>query len=126
MPRFSPNLLEPADVRVFIRNAHGHYLSQDDNGLFFTSARELALVFSYRADHVAEQLEAIEKEQRIHLEAEPVPPEEIYERCDRCNEFFMPPMISFDGKHFFCPECRKAVTPRRSNLRGVRSSPAGA
>ena len=113
MPRLSAQLLEPADVRVFIRNGRGQYLSQDDNGLFFTSSRELAMVFSYKADRVAEQLESIEKDQRIHLEAEPVPPEEIYERCDRCSELFMPPMISFDGKRFLCGECLKFLKPRR-------------
>jgi hypothetical protein len=95
------------DIRVMIRNAQGKYLAQDDHGLFFTQDRSVALVFSYLADDVAAQLSALEAAQGVALAAEPVPPEEIYERCDRCHDLFMPWMIYFDGGQFVCVECRK-------------------
>ena len=89
-----------------IRNAQGKYLAQDDFGVFFTSDRSAAMVFNYLADGVAAQLEMLQKAHGVALAAEPVPPEEIYERCDRCHDLFMPWMTYFDGKQFLCAECR--------------------
>ncbi len=37
----------------------------------------------------------------------PVLPEEIYGRCDRCHDLFMPWMTYFNGKEFLCAECRR-------------------
>ena len=48
----------------------------------------------------------------IALTAEPVPPEEIYETCDRCKDLFMPFMTFFDGKRFLCPDCRSRFSDR--------------
>jgi len=107
MPRRSAKPNEPPDIRVFIRDARGKYLAQDTFGLFFTEDRSAALVFSYRSDSVAEQLELIGARHGLALAAEPVPPEEIYESCDRCRELFMPFMVFFDGRQFLCPDCRK-------------------
>jgi len=115
MPRKSDQPSPPPDIKVFIRNARGQYLAQDAAGLFFTETRASALILNYRADRVPEQLEMIEQTQGIALSADPVPPEEIYERCDRCQDLFMPFMICFDGKQFLCTDCRKrgARSPRR-------------
>jgi len=96
----------PPDIRVMIRNAQGNYLAQDDYGLFFTNNRSVAMVFNYRADCVAQQLAELQRARGISLAVEPVPPEEIYEQCDRCQEFFMPWMTYFDGKQFLCEDCR--------------------
>jgi formylmethanofuran dehydrogenase subunit E len=41
-----------------------------------------------------------------------VPPEEIYETCDRCKELFMPFMTFFDGKQFLCADCRSRASRR--------------
>jgi hypothetical protein len=116
MPRKSDKPSEPPDIKVFIRNTRGQYLAQDANGLFFTENRLAALIVNYRADRVPEQLEMIGKTHGITLSADPVPPEEIYETCDRCTELFMPFMIFFDGKLFLCADCRK-----RSSRRSVRA-----
>ena len=107
MPPDSTKPKAPTDIRVFIRNPQGKYLAQDANGLFFTEDRSVAVVLNYLADSVPEQLEIIGKNQGIALTADPVPPEEIYETCDRCKELFMPFMTFFDGKHFLCDDCRR-------------------
>ena len=112
MPRTSNRLNESQDHKVFIRNPRGKYLAQDANGLFFTEDRSAALVFDYRADAVAEQLEMIGKTYDIVLAADPVPPEEIYETCDQCKDLFMPFMTFFDGKQFLCADCRKRASGR--------------
>jgi hypothetical protein len=92
---------------VFIRDARGKYLAQDDNGLFFTEDRSVAIVLNLHGDRVAKQLDALRQAHGIHLVADPVPLDQIYESCDRCNELFMPFMTFFDGKRFLCPDCRK-------------------
>ncbi len=106
MGRDSSRLYEVPDIRVMVRNAQGKYLSQDDYGLFFTEERSAAMVFNYQADCVADQLTMLQKTHGIALAAEPVPPEEIYETCDRCKDLFMPFMTFFDGKQFLCADCR--------------------
>jgi hypothetical protein len=117
MPRRSDKPTEPPDIRVFIRNARGKYLAQDANGLFFTEDHSAALVFSYRSDCVSEQIEMIGTKHGIALTAEPVPPEEIYETCDRCQDLFMPFMTFFDGKQFLCPDCRRRASSRSARAR---------
>ena len=112
MPRKSEMPNGPQDHKVFIRNPRGKYLAQDANGLFFTEDRSVALVFDYRADAVAEQLEVIGRTYGIVLSADPVPPEEIYETCDRCQDLFMPFMTFFDGKQFLCADCRRRASGR--------------
>ena len=107
---YNPN--ETPDIRVMVRNAQGKYLAQDDYGLFFTEERSVAIVFNYRSDCVADQLTMLQKTRGITLAAEPVPPEEIYETCDRCKDLFMPFMIFFDGKRFLCVDCRRGVAAR--------------
>jgi hypothetical protein len=116
MPRKSDRLTESQDHKVFIRNPRGKYLAQDANGLFFTEDRSAALVFNYRADSVAEQLEVIGRTYGIALAADPVPPEEIYETCDRCQELFMPFMTFFDGRQFLCADCRRRASGRAARV----------
>jgi hypothetical protein len=107
MTRKSAKPNSPPDIKVFIRNAQGKYLAQDANGLFFTDNRAGALIFDYQADSVAQQLELIQNAHGIPLAADPVPPHEIYETCDRCKDLFMPFMTFFDGKQFLCADCRR-------------------
>ena len=117
MPRRQDRPNEPPDIKVFIRNAQGKYLSQDANGLFFTDNRSAALVFDYRSDSVQEQINLIGATHGIALAADPVPPEEIYETCDRCQDLFMPSMTFFDGKQFLCPDCRGSFSGRPARSR---------
>ena len=107
-----PKPRETSDIRVMIRNAQGNYLAQDEHGLFFTNNRSAAMVLYYQSDCVADQLEELHKTQGIALAAEPVPPEEIYERCDQCHDLFPPWMTYFDGTRFLCADCRS----RKSRL----------
>ena len=123
MPRRSNKLTEPPDIRVFIRNAQGKYLAQDANGLFFTEDRSAALVFNYRSDSVLEQLAIIKTTHGLALTAEPVPPEEIYETCDRCGDLFMPFMILYDGKQFLCPDCRRRLSARSAAVKPANRLP---
>ena len=113
MPAHREKTNLPPDIKVFIRNPQGKYLAQDANGLFFTEDRNAAIILNYRSDRVLEQLETIQRAQGITLAADPVPPEEIYETCDRCKELFMPFMTYFDGKRFLCLDCRKLVRPAK-------------
>jgi len=112
MPRITGKLDSPMDIKVFIKNAQGKYLAEDDHGLFFSADRKGALILNYRADQVEAQLESIQKAHGITLVPDPVPPEEIYETCDRCKELFLPLMTFFDGKTFLCPECRQRASRR--------------
>jgi hypothetical protein len=112
MSRRSAKPVEPPDLKVFIRDTRGKYLAQDANGLFFSEDRAAAMIFDYRGDAVAEQLEMLGDAHGIDLTAEPVPPEEIYETCDRCKDLFMPFMTYFDGKQFLCPDCRSRLSGR--------------
>jgi len=114
MPGYSNKVNGLPDIKVFIRNARGKYLAQDANGLFFTEDRSVAVVLNYEADQVPAQLEAIQKAQGVSLAADPVPLDEIYERCDRCNDLFTPFMTFFDGKLYLCPDCRKAASTGRT------------
>jgi hypothetical protein len=107
MPRANESLNELPDIRVVLRTAQGQYVASDANGVFFTNDRHAAIVLSYRADRVLEQMEAIQKHHGLLLAADPVPLEEIYETCDRCKELFMPFMTFFDGKGFLCADCRE-------------------
>ncbi|MCX6928772.1 MAG: hypothetical protein NT154_37005 [Verrucomicrobia bacterium] len=116
MPSNRDKSSQPPDIKVFIRTAQGKYLAQDDNGLFFTEDRSAAIVLNYRADLVPEQLEMIGKTHGIALTADPVPPAEIYETCDRCKELFMPFMTFFDGKQFLCADCRRPGSGRRPQI----------
>jgi hypothetical protein len=113
MPRRSDKLNEPPDIKVFIRDARGKYLAQDANGLFLSEDRSATIVFNYRGDSVAEQLKTLRETHGVALTAEPVPPQEIYETCDRCKELFMPFMTFFDGQQFLCADCRRRA-PRRA------------
>ena len=116
MPGYSDKPTSLPDIRVFIRNARGKYLAQDAHGLFFTEDRSAAIVFNYRLDHVTKQLEMIQQKHGIVLAADPVPAEEIYETCDRCQELFMPSMTFFDGKRFLCPDCRRRPSMRPKHV----------
>ena len=110
----------PVDFKVTLRNSQGHYLAQDDNGLYFCDERARAIVLNYYGDQVQTQLDALREEAQVALEPEPVPPEEIYERCDRCQDLFHPTMIRFDGARFLCPDCQKlAAKPRPPALKGA-------
>lgn len=104
---------KPADFKVTLRNDHGHYLAQDDNGLYFCDDRARAIVLNYYADDVQSQLDLLKEEAKVALEPEPVPIEDLYEQCDRCRDFFHPTMIRFDGQRFLCADCLKlAAKPR--------------
>jgi hypothetical protein len=112
MPRSRDKLNELPDIKVFIRDARGKYLAQDANGLFVSEDRSAAMVFNYRGDSVAEQLEMLGEMHGVALAAEPVPLQEIYETCDRCKDLFMPFMTFFDGERFLCPDCRSRLSNR--------------
>jgi hypothetical protein len=86
MPRIGHRRNDPTDVKVFILNPEGNYLTAAPDGLRFTPDRSRALIFDFRADQVAEQLREIQTVHGLVLRAEPVPLAEIYETCDRCKE----------------------------------------
>ncbi len=113
MPVSADKLGLLSDFRVVIRNPFGQYLTDDSSRVFFTDDRTQATVFRYQEDNVQEQIDTILRTQGVALVADPVPPEDVYETCERCRELFMPYMMFFDGKQFLCEECRAAVTSRK-------------
>lgn len=112
MTRPSARPFQPPDIRVMIHDGRGRYLGGVPENWFLSKDRSLAMIFSYHADHVAEQLEQLREIYGLELQPEPVPLEEIYETCDHCKELFMPMMTYFDGKRFLCPECRNCLAAR--------------
>jgi hypothetical protein len=122
MPRIGHRRNDPTDVKVFILNPEGNYLTAAPDGLRFTPDRSRALIFDFRADQVAEQLREIQTVHGLVLRAEPVPLAEIYETCDRCKELFMPFMTFFDGKRFLCADCRRLVAGSRETKTGRKIS----
>lgn len=112
MPRWKDNLDPHVDIKVMLRNVHGKYLARDEHGLFFAEDRAKAAVFDFKGDRIQEQLENLERTQGITLQVDPVPPEEIYETCDRCKELFMPFMTFYDGKRFLCADCKSGRVHR--------------
>ncbi len=113
MPQSTGNIFELPELKVTVRNPQGKYLAQDSNGLFFTDDRTLAVVLRYQADHVREQIESLRQTYGIALVADPVPLEEIYEKCDQCRDWFMPYMLFFDGSQFLCTDCRGRTSMRK-------------
>jgi recombinational DNA repair protein (RecF pathway) len=113
MPPFSYKASKQQDIRVFIRDHAGRYLSR--RGLTdwqFVQDRNAAVIFFYLTDRVAEQIERLRIMEGITLYEEPVPLAEIYEICDRCKEFIPPFLIHFDGRRFLCSECLSKVRHR--------------
>jgi len=118
----SDNLNELPELKVMVRNSQGKYLAQDPNGLFFTEDRKSAVVLRYQADRVQEQLETIRLTYGVALVADPVPLEEIYEKCDQCHDWFMPYMLFFDGTRFLCADCRTRKLFRKGTAPGPTRS----
>ena len=119
----SRELSSAPDIKVFIQDADGKYLSGDSANWFFSEDSTRAIVLNYKADHVPEQLERLQETQRIVLKAVPVPLAEIYETCDRCQELFVPFMTFFDGKQFLCAECRSRTSRRAGTKLNDGSTP---
>lgn len=94
-------------TKVFIKSPDGMYLSGAGKDWAFTEHRNKATVFDYTRDRIAEQLEGLQKTQGIVLLVVRVDPKEIHERCDGCDELVAPARAFFDGKNFFCGDCKK-------------------
>ena len=112
MPEHKKKTADIPDIKVFIRNVRGQYLAGAGDRGYFTDERSEAIIVNYRTDRVPEQIEMIRKTQGIFLVADPVPLEEIYEKCDNCGELFSPLMTFFNGNRFICQDCQK---PRKRN-----------
>ena len=94
------------DIKVVVRNPSGLYLFRGQNDWAFTAERSQAVVFDYLADKVEAQLALLFRAQGMELEAVPLPPNEVSETCDRCEQLIMPSVAFFDGRQFLCPDCR--------------------
>ena len=103
-------------IKVRIANPQGDYLTVQSGQWGFTQDRVRAAVFDYLEDHVAEQLEIIQKTQGLILRPVPLDPGELYETCDRCEQMVMPFLMFFDGKELLCADCRSrtGIVPPRS------------
>jgi hypothetical protein len=96
-------------IRVLLRNLNGEYLAGREGRWRLTRDRSLALVCDYLRDHVAEQLQRLQRTQGIVLAAEPVEPQDAYETCDRCARSLVFDDAYFNGREFLCPGCRAGL-----------------
>ena len=97
--------MEPRDIKVVLRNPEGRYVAGSAVNWSFVEERRRAIVFDYVSQRVEELIAFLRKSQGVVLEAETVPPNEVYETCDSCHRLVMPLKTFFDGKKFFCPDC---------------------
>ncbi len=93
-------------IKVRITNPAGEFLAVQNGHWGFTCDRDRGAVFDYQDDHVAEQLEIIQRTRGLELKAVRLEPGEFLERCDRCEREVLPFMAFFDGKEFLCLECQ--------------------
>jgi len=99
------------EIKVLIRSLTGEYLAGTEGQWRLTKDRSTAIVCDYVRDCIADQLQRLERTEGLILLAEPVNPKESYESCDRCGRHVAPVHAHFDGRHFFCPECRNHALP---------------
>ncbi len=97
-------------IKVLIVNDEGQYLAGTATYWEFTDDRTRARVFDYLGDHVAEQIELVRRVHGLVWIAVRLDPSEAFEFCDRCGARVVNIRAWFDGKNFFCSECRKTET----------------
>ncbi len=99
---------EPDVIKVLIVNDCGQYLAGTATHWEFTDDRIRARVFDYTRDHVAEQIDLVRRAHGLTWIAVRLDPREAYEFCDRCGARIVNIRAYFDGKNFFCAQCRQA------------------
>src|SRR6266513_6409050 len=104
------------DIKVVLRNPDGKYITGSAINWGFVEDRCRAKIFDYLSHRVEEQLEFLRRCHGLVLKAEPLPANEVYETCDRCNQLVIPLKTFFDGEKFLCPACR-ASTEAEQNLK---------
>jgi hypothetical protein len=104
--KFRPQMPDRHTIKVMLRNSTGQFLAGHQRAWSLTEDRAKAKVFDYLRDHIAEQLEALQKDSGITWAVVPVDPRERYETCDRCGQKAMSFKVFFDGREYLCPECR--------------------
>ena len=97
-------------IHVVLRDGYGRYLGGHKDAWVFTEDFREARVFDFVADHIAEQLDALRCNQGFQLNVIAVDPAERYEVCDICGQRSMPYSTFFDGRKYFCPDCRPPQT----------------
>ena len=93
-------------IHVVLRDGCGRYLSGNTNTWRFTEDFNAAHVFDFIRDRISDPIDLLKREHGLVLSVIAVDPLERYEVCDLCGERTMPYSIYFDGKTFFCHECR--------------------
>src|SRR6185369_13332435 len=93
-------------IHVVLRDGCGRYLAGQRDSWSFTEDFTRARVFDFVADRIAEQVEGLKSDHGLALSIVAVDPMERYEICDICGHRAMPYSTFFDGRQFFCPDCR--------------------
>ena len=96
----------PTDIKVFIRNLAGEYLTGSGDDWSFTPESAIAHIFDYHADQVALQLAQAQRDHGVVWIAYPVDPSLIGETCDACGQRMRPTDATFDGTRFLCRACQ--------------------
>jgi hypothetical protein len=96
-------------IHVVLRDGYGRYLTGQRDSWVFTEDFSEARVFDFVADHIAEQLDAL-RNHGLQLNIIAVDPLDGYEVCDICGHRAMPYSTFFDGRKYFCPDCRPPQT----------------
>lgn len=92
-------------IHVVLRDGYGRYLAGQREAWLFTADFSEARVFDFVADHIAEQVDAL-RLNGLELSIIAVDPLDRYEICDICGHRAMPYSTFFDGRQYFCPDCR--------------------
>ena len=103
-------MIQPLFVRI--RDLEGRYLSGGAREMVFCDDIQKAIVFDCRREHIDEQLEYLRRAKGIVLQAEPVDPKEIHEKCDRCGHLALSFHMFFDGQQYLCGKCRDSGSAR--------------
>jgi len=98
-------------IHVVLRDGCGRYLSGQQNTWSFTEDFAQAKVFDFIRDRIAEQVEALQRNEGLALSVVAVDPIERYEICDICGRRAMPYSTFFDGHRYFCHDCLPHKAP---------------
>ncbi len=98
-------------IHVILRDGCGRYLAGQRDAWLFTEDFSQAKVFDFVRDRIAEQVELLRQKHGLELSIVAVDPIERYEVCDVCGHRTMPYSTFFDGKRYFCRDCRPVQQP---------------
>lgn len=97
-------------IHVVLRDGYGRYLAGQGKTWSFSEDFGAARVFDFVSDRIAEQVEVLRRDHGLQLSIIAVDPLDRYEICDICGHHAMAYSTFFDGRQYYCPDCRPRQT----------------